>query len=243
MESLHPGHIIEDGIEKKKCSHEKRYQPLTEFSRRSCSKDGLSYNCKKCDSKIASESYIRRQKMRNAQQVATAQTYKENQEKRLAWSRANYIRNREARLEQSRLYRQAHPEVDRAAAARRRTALRSAPKDRVTRKQIIERDSILINGTLTPICQICMLPVEHLQDLDIDHIVPVKQGGSDMADNKRVAHRKCNGSRPKDGRDLLQVKLAHKLKEEDFTVEEVASYMSIEKKQAEKLLEAPPEES
>lgn len=196
-QQLPNGHIIRDGVEMKKCSHEKTFRPITLFSKRSASKDGLSYNCKECDNKIAMKSYKNKKK-----KVKQKQTYEQNREKWLEYAKENYRKNREARLDQCRKYRLENPEVFRKADQKRREALKTAEKDGVSNAEIIKRDSQLINGVLVPICQICKLPIENKSDIQIDHIIPVGQGGSDTAGNKRTTHKVCNISRPKDGRDL-----------------------------------------
>lgn len=241
------GHIIRDGIEMKKCSHEKQYRPITLFSKRKASKDGLSYNCKNCDNKIAMSSYKNRKKEKKRKQ-----TYEENRDKWLQYARDNYQKNREARLEQGRLYRLKNPEIARESDRRRREALKKAEKDGVTRSEIIKRDSQLINGTLVPICQICMKPVESYE-LQIDHIIPVNQGGADTASNKRVTHKVCNASRAKDGRDLgidgqtmsavrasaitvEDMRRIRILRDEGFDIEEISKELNITKNKVEAIL-------
>lgn len=53
----------------------------------------------------------------------------------------------------------------------------------VKRRQVIERDG--------QVCGICRQSVPDGQ-IEIDHIIPVSQGGSDDLDNLQVAHVLCN---------------------------------------------------
>lgn len=51
------------------------------------------------------------------------------------------------------------------------------------RQRVITRDGL--------VCGICGDPVP-LDDVHIDHIVPVKHGGTDVLGNLQVAHSQCN---------------------------------------------------
>lgn len=55
-----------------------------------------------------------------------------------------------------------------------------------TRQLVIERDGST--------CRLCGEPVE-LDQVDLDHLVPVSLGGTNHADNLRVAHASCNRAR------------------------------------------------
>lgn len=177
----------------KRCSHCRREKPVAEFSKRKASKDGLSYNCKICEREIATASYKRQKQKKKAHQ-----RYLDNREEHLERSAQNYQENRETRLAQSKAYREANPEVARKSGKKRRDLMRANRGKPYTREEIIERDSE--DGIL--ICQICGKPIEDLSQLEIDHIIPINQGGKDCYDNVRAAHKTCNISRPKDGRDL-----------------------------------------
>jgi hypothetical protein len=178
----------------KKCSHCKEVKPISKFSARKASQDGLSYNCKDCDKELAKESYLRRKKKRKQREY-----YEENREHLLELSAKNYQENKEVRLQQHKEYRQTHPETPRKADAKRRRALKQTVREPYTREEIIERDSV--DGIC--ICQICFEPILDMSELQLDHIVPVAEGGTDTKDNIRCAHRVCNAKRPKDGRDLV----------------------------------------
>lgn len=188
---------MEQTEQTKRCSHCKKEKPITEFSKRSASKDGLSYTCKACERETSKRSYKRRKEQRKRQRY-----YREHREEILQRSHENYMANREARLAFHKEYRVRNPGVLRRAEARRRKRLKEAESDGVSREEIIKRDSV---GGVA-ICQICGKPILKFTDLHIDHIVPLGEGGSDTADNKRVVHKSCNLRRPKDGRDLKPAK-------------------------------------
>lgn len=58
-----------------------------------------------------------------------------------------------------------------------------------------------------PVCQICHLPVS-LEEMTLDHIVPLIMGGPDALFNVRLAHKRCHKSRPKYGEDISPVLIA-----------------------------------
>ena len=58
---------------------------------------------------------------------------------------------------------------------------------RWARNALIKRDGM--------ICQLCHEPIERLDDVTIDHIIPVSKGGLDRLDNYRLAHEGCNRER------------------------------------------------
>jgi 5-methylcytosine-specific restriction endonuclease McrA len=56
-------------------------------------------------------------------------------------------------------------------------------------------------AALRPDCHICGRPIDYsLPHLDpgefvIDHVVPLKRGGTDTIDNVKAAHRSCNSAK------------------------------------------------
>lgn len=42
------------------------------------------------------------------------------------------------------------------------------------------------------VCGICEQVIEDIEDLSIDHIIPLSRGGSNEDDNLQPAHRRCN---------------------------------------------------
>lgn len=62
--------------------------------------------------------------------------------------------------------------------------------DKFIRAKVLLRDGL--------VCQICL--GEITETYDLDHIIPVAEGGLDTIENLRVAHRSCNRSRAGDVR-------------------------------------------
>ena len=190
---------VSPGEDHKWCSTNKHWALRTDFSTRKASKDGLSYTCKTCERVVAQASYDRRKATKQAQKRQRAY-YDKNRDKLLEQSAANYQANRERRLDLGKTYRAAHPEVHRQSGKRRRMLVKAAqvPGVRYSRQDIIIRDSI--NGV--PMCVICNTPIVNINEIQVDHRIPINQGGLDIPENVRTVHRTCNLLRPKDGRDL-----------------------------------------
>lgn len=191
------GHRMNGETEEKRCSHCKEWLPLEQFSGRKASKDGKSYNCRTCERKIAKKSYKKTRTKEKQRKY-----YEEHREEVLERSRENYQANKEHRLAKGKEYREKNPHVFKRADKKRRELLANAEREPYTREEIIQRDSERIGGELVCICQICNEPIWDLKELHIDHIIPIIEGGADAPHNVRAAHKKCNISRPKDGRDL-----------------------------------------
>jgi len=195
--------VSEEQIKMKRCNKGTQcltgdpLQPITNFSKRKASPDGHTYTCKTCEAAAARESYHRR-KDKNKR----AEYYQETREQRLEYHKEYYQKNKEKKAEYDKQYQQSKrgKKVMRTAQAKRRKALKEAGGEPYLRNDVIIRDSV--DGVLY--CQICKEPINNLADLQIDHIIPIVEGGRDELDNVRCAHKGCNLSRPKDGRDLKQ---------------------------------------
>ena len=85
----------------------------------------------------------------------------------------------------------------RAAHRRRRVKGDSPEYDGVTDEQVYERDEwqCRMPACLHPESR-QLYPALALDDpwrASIDHVIPLRDGGADTADNKRAAHQHCNG--------------------------------------------------
>lgn len=208
---LHKNHRIHQEKEEKLCSHCKKWKPLIDtagrptFNSRNASRDGLSYSCKICEVETAKRSY---KKVRTKRKAHVR--YEENRERVLQRSRDYYEEHKEAILDRCKEYRKENPEVFKDAGAKRRAIIKDAEKIPYKRKEIIDRDSEWLeidgNNVFLPICQICGDPIMPGEELQLDHKIPLAIGGPDTPDNVRVAHKSCNSKRPKDGRDIKEVK-------------------------------------
>ena len=201
VERIDNKHRRLNGIEQKICSTCKQWYPMSEYSGRKSSPDAKSYSCKTCERATAMRSYQRALETKPAKQ-----TYQENREKARERARRYYEKNKEQILEEHKIYRRENMDVWHKSDKKRRKRLAKAEKDGVTREQIIERDSSIVDGKRVPICQICFQPIWDAAEIEVDHIKPINRGGSDTADNKRTTHATCNRMRPKDGSDLKEVK-------------------------------------
>lgn len=65
----------------------------------------------------------------------------------------------------------------------------SLPITEWLRAQVILRDGL--------VCKICGQPITEAQRFEIDHILPIIDGGLNLPENLRITHRYCNRSRPK----------------------------------------------
>lgn len=78
-------------------------------------------------------------------------------------------------------------EIGRKARSTRRARLEGAFVEVVDPEVVFERDG--------GICKICGLPIE--DKFEIDHIIPLAQGGKHSYDNVRLSHVSCNRQRPR----------------------------------------------
>lgn len=193
-----------EGVEYKRCSSCKEYLPMTAeyFSKRSASKDGLAYSCKPCERRTAARSYDKKKQRQKARQ-----RYEENKEVIKERTKKRYEENRDAILAQQKEWRKTQSgkkAMQKADKLRRERIKKQTPGGRdYTREEVIKRDSVFGDC----VCQICgqIIDIE-AGDLQIDHIIPIAEGGSDTLDNVRCTHKWCNLTRPKDGSDLEAIK-------------------------------------
>jgi 5-methylcytosine-specific restriction endonuclease McrA len=187
-----------DGVKHKLCSTCKEYIPVDQFSTRAASPDGLAYSCKTCERATAAASYARKKKRNQSKKY-----YQENKEACNDRAKARYAANSASILAQQAIWRESKTgkAVMAAAAKRRRERIKTQTPDGAdyTRLDVVERDTF--GGKC--ICQICGEPILDLDsDLQIDHIIPIAEGGADNFKNVRCSHKICNLKRPKDGKDL-----------------------------------------
>jgi len=109
--------------------------------------------------------------------------------------KANYAANREERREKQKVYQKANPEVCKAAKTRRRARKRNAEGDHNAAQA---QARFAVHGDS---CIYCASP----NDLHLDHIKPLNNGGSNWPSNLAPACAKCNQSKSdKWGEDLLR---------------------------------------
>ncbi len=168
-------------------------QPITNFSKRKLSPDGHTYTCKACEKEQAKRNYHKRKKAGKIKMTP------EEHEARKQFYRDYYQENKERKKEYDEKYRNTEEgrKAMREGHARRRQRLKSQKGESYERWEVIERDTD--DGILN--CQICGVFLERLEDVHIDHVVPIADGGIDELANVRCVCRECNLTRPKDGGD------------------------------------------
>ena len=107
----------------------------------------------------------------------------EHQKERAAYNRQWAQAHREKRNEQSRQWRKANPEKRRKNERRHRALKNGATTEPVDEAAIYERDGHM--------CVYCGAT----EDLTLDHIVALTNGGPHCEDNLAVACRRCNFSK------------------------------------------------
>lgn len=90
------------------------------------------------------------------------------------------------------------PALDRARRRNRAHMKRTAVSDITHGQELAMR----ARARKCPLCDVRMTDKPHLPNSkELDHILPVNQGGTHTHGNVRIICRKCNQSRPKDGSD------------------------------------------
>jgi len=169
-------------------------QPITNFSKRKASSDGHTYTCKACEKEQAKQNYHKRKKAGKIKMTP------EEHEARKQFYRDYYKENKERKKDYDEKYRNTEEgrKAMRAGHARRRARLKEQKGEPYERWEVIERDTV--DGILA--CKTCGKTLERLEDVHIDHIMPIADGGIDELDNVRCICKNCNLTRPKDGGDV-----------------------------------------
>lgn len=163
--------------------------PLDQFNKRKQSPDGHTYTCKMCEKARAKESYYRR---KAAGKIVLSP---EQREANKEFYREYYRANKDKRREYDATYRKSRDgkKAMNAGHARRKMRLKAQAGEPYERWEVIEKDTK--DGVL--LCGICGQPIERIRDMQLDHIIPIAQGGKDELANVRCVHTECNLTRPK----------------------------------------------
>jgi 5-methylcytosine-specific restriction endonuclease McrA len=163
----------------KRCGKCQTEKPVTEFYRRSSSKDGYQWSCKVCVKAYFSGWYEKNGDSVRARALAVAQSDPQgNRDRANAWNAANKDR---------------HLARARDAKHKRRAQIESVEHERVDYQRIwVEQAGV---------CGLC----DELMDWDIkfpdplsksvDHIMPISRGGGHVQENVQWAHLGCNLSK------------------------------------------------
>jgi len=194
----------------KQCSKCGETKSTCEFGKNRKHKDGLRSQCKTCTAeanKIYRDSHLeqiafnkKRYNDAHRKQIAAhGRRYYETHRKQIAaYAKRWYEENRERDAENSKRYRESHREEKRECERRRyaENPEVSAAKARTRRARIAgaaveDLDIQEVFDYWGPMCAYC----GSTDDLTLDHIVPLSQGGSHSFDNLCVACRSCNASK------------------------------------------------
>lgn len=180
----------------KKCTKCGEIKKLYLFNRNSQSKDGCTTQCKECQKNNAHRSYAKNKHKRNYKKY-----YQDHKEAKQEQSRDYYQRHKDESKAQHAAYLQtkAGKKAMSKAHAKRAAALKENTGIPYTREVIIDRDC---NGGTEPICYLCGKVITDPGTIQLDHVIPVVQGGKDCFTNVACTHAICNLSKSKDGREI-----------------------------------------
>ena len=173
----------------KLCRGCRAVKPVSDFS---TALGRVRSRCKACDSAYAKAAAATNPERRRAMQRAAnarrreqQKRYRQEKKEHFAAYRRDYNeKHREQKSELDRAYRKAFPEKHAEKQARRRARINGAPRvEKLDRAAIIERDART--------CYLCGR-VLALNEVTLDHVIPLARGGSHTADNLRVCCLRCN---------------------------------------------------
>lgn len=178
---------------------------LSEFTKLSRSKDGLSTRCKFCVSKCNQKAYRdnRESRLEYSKEYG-AKRYAENKESILKKQREAYAKNPQKKLEQNAKYRNSNPEreLERQRIWRNENKEWSKAKWRNAsskRRAMIARNGVYLVSK-KEISKLLSMPCIYcgtMEDLSIEHVVPIHRGGTHGIGNLATACIPCNSSKGK----------------------------------------------
>lgn len=165
-----------------KCSAKKE---ISEFSKHKGKKDGLQSSCKKCVQAKSSADYLNNPAPRN---ISCAKWRASNPERHAANSMSWRKSNPEKTSEILRKYRSLNSEALSAARSRRRAANKNAEGTHTAAdiKAIFEKQNGLCANCETKLFK------SGKQKYHVDHIMPLKLGGSNWPSNLQCLCPDCN---------------------------------------------------
>ncbi len=192
--------IYQEGMEIpvgfKRCGGCKHVKKFYLFNVNNSAKNKCTGNCKECQKKSAKKSYEKTKDKRDYKKY-----YRENVERKREHGRKYYELHKEEILAKQKEYRQtaAGRKVMRKAHRKRRRILSKYKGIPYKREWVIDRDKM--NGEY-PICYLCDKPITNMDDLHLDHVIPIALKGKDCFTNVAVVHKECNLRKEKDARNL-----------------------------------------
>lgn len=198
--------LLKMNNETKVCTKCKKEKPATEFHKLRLSKDGLRNRCKECrkadsaeyvknnyETKIKLYKEANKEKLKEYQSSYNLKYYDKNKEKILLQV-SEYTANN---IEKIKVYKKEYRKTDIYKAShcnstsKKRTE--GQPSD-ITAKWLLELRQA------TEKCELCQTDLLN-NNVHLDHIKPIVVGGTHTKDNVRYICKKCNLSRPRDGKD------------------------------------------
>jgi len=178
-------------MQTKVCSTCKIEKPFTQFSKHKGKPNNLRYSCKKCNNKEsenfrqANPDYAKNHYEKNKTTILARQKlwHLQNKEKVKPVKQKYYKNNRDKIKEYQKQWLQNNHDKNRAKRARRRVAELGAKTFVITQKEIKK----LYNTK----CVYC----SSVQNIELDHIIPLSRGGNHSAGNLVSACRTCNRSK------------------------------------------------
>lgn len=196
------------------CSLCGEYKPLTEFHRQCTAFDGYRSHCKPCRRSETQANHIRNRDRINKRSAAWR---RDNREQFLADMREWRLKHVDRLRELNRSYREKNKERIReqyALPRRREYARQNAKVQRAIRMGIVASGHEMISArqwqdvqdSYMGLCAYCHIRPEVLT---MDHVVPLRGGGTHSADNVLPACKSCNCSK---GPKSLLIFLLHRQK-------------------------------
>ena len=167
--------------------------------------------CKKCVSNKLKEKYYN-----NKEEIKerTKKYREKNKEIIIIKKRLEYLKNRKIILEIAKKYYQENKEkiaiYSKAYRQNNIEKILIKNRNRKNKLRASSKNSDIDNKYLLEIleksikCPLCKNLYKNKTDKHIDHIIPISIGGEHKKSNIRVICKKCNLTRPKDGRDIIK---------------------------------------
>ena len=169
----------------KQCKAEKQF---TEFSKKAKAKDGLQFNCKSCTAEYHAAWSIANREKRSAQM---AKYRIANREKLAAYQSEYHAANPGNRAAQHAAWRAANPDKHAESRRNRRAMKRSAEGKHTS------ADVRAIFEAQRGLCANCKTKLfkSGKQKFHVDHVMPLKLGGSNWPANLQCLCPSCNTSK------------------------------------------------
>ena len=161
--------------------------------------------CKPCANAKALRSYYANLESRRAYNKAWREAnYEYDKQRQRDWYKANteyfenrYRANRETLLERKRQQRAANPggESKHSREWRKRNPERWALRNRENQRRRRGEKPVSYTAIIAEhgmVCHLCGGDIAGLEDLHMDHVIPLARGGKHSAENIRPAHAVCN---------------------------------------------------